>query len=130
MTTIQSRVGQLMAKEREREYGQLLAREWERTDGQPLVREKERAVTDVGLIVEAQVRSSQSFSVWVYPQSDCPSVAKSPVLKRASPFKRAFGGNRTFFARFSVISPVFCGFFNIERYLSIKVQDLLKINQI
>ena len=57
------------------------------------------------------------------------SVAKSPVLKRASPFKQAFGGNRPFFARFSVISPVFCGFLNIERYMSIKVQDLLKINQ-
>ena len=38
------------------------------------------------------------------------SVAKSAVLKRASPFKRAFGGNRPFFARFSVISPVFVDF--------------------
>ena len=57
------------------------------------------------------------------------SVAKSPVLKQASPFKRAFGGNRPFFARLSVISPVFCGFLNIAHYLSIKVQDLLKINQ-
>ena len=28
------------------------------------------------------------------------SVAKSPVFKRACPFKREFGGNRPFFARF------------------------------
>ena len=29
------------------------------------------------------------------------SVAKSPVLKRASPFKRVFGGNRPFFCDFA-----------------------------
>jgi len=38
------------------------------------------------------------------------SVPKSPVLKRACPFKRAFGENRPFFARFFKILPVFLGF--------------------
>ena len=35
------------------------------------------------------------------------SVAKSPVFKRACPFKRAFGSNCTFFAHFFVIQPIF-----------------------
>ena len=38
------------------------------------------------------------------------SVPKSPVLKRACPFKRAFGEYRPFSARFFKILPVFLGF--------------------
>ena len=42
------------------------------------------------------------------------SVAKSPVFKRACPFKRAFGENRPFFARFFVILPVFLCFWSFR----------------